>query len=117
MATDTQAGVSGRNVANVTHHLQGIDFPANKQDLIKQAESNGADQDVIQVLQGLPDRQYTNMADVMQGYGEADKGGQFRSGGQQGGMQGGSQQSSGRSGGSQQSGGRSESGGGRSGGR
>lgn len=64
-----KGGVGGQSVANITHHLKGIDFPCNKQDLINQAKKNGAGQDVISVLQGLQERQYSSMADVMQGYG------------------------------------------------
>jgi len=62
-------GISGRNVANVTHSLKGMDFPARKDKLVSYARDHGADQDVIDVLNKLPDREYNSMADVMQGYG------------------------------------------------
>ena len=65
-----KGGVGGQSVANITHHLKGIDFPCNRQDLINQAKKNGAGQDVISALQGLADRQYSSMADVMQSYGK-----------------------------------------------
>jgi len=62
--------ISGRNVANVTHSLKGMNFPAKKDALINFAREHGAGADVIDVLQKLPDREYGNMADVMQGYGQ-----------------------------------------------
>jgi hypothetical protein len=65
-----ERGISGRNVANVTHSLKGIDFPARKNDLVSYAREHGADQDVVSVLEHLPERDYNNMADVMQGYGQ-----------------------------------------------
>jgi hypothetical protein len=63
-------GISGRNVANVTHHLKGIDFPARKDRLITYAKDHDAGADVIDVLQKLPEREYNSMADVMRGYGQ-----------------------------------------------
>ncbi|MFH0810059.1 MAG: DUF2795 domain-containing protein [Pseudomonadota bacterium] len=68
-----ERGISGRNVANVTHHLKGIDFPAKKDDLISYATEQGADEEVLKVLRDLPDREYGNMADVMQGYGQESR--------------------------------------------
>ncbi|MBV8522161.1 MAG: DUF2795 domain-containing protein [Acetobacteraceae bacterium] len=36
--TKMTRGLGGQSPANVTHHLNGIDFPAKKQDLIKHAK-------------------------------------------------------------------------------
>jgi hypothetical protein len=63
-------GISGESAANVTHNLRGIDFPCSKSQLLDQARKNGANQDVIKVINGLEDRQYQSMADVMQSYGK-----------------------------------------------
>jgi hypothetical protein len=38
--------------------LGGIDYPASKDDLVKHAEEQGADEDVLSVLREIPDRQY-----------------------------------------------------------
>ena len=71
MATTRNVGRGGgHSPANVTKHLKGIDFPAKKQDLIKQAQQAKADQDVISELQGMEDREYGSMADVMKGFGK-----------------------------------------------
>lgn len=64
-------GVGGESPANVATYLKGIDYPANKQDLLRHARQNGAEQDVVDVLERMPKQQYGNMADVMKGYGEA----------------------------------------------
>jgi hypothetical protein len=64
------AGISERNVAAVTHSLKGMDFPARKSELVNHARDHGADQEIINVLENLPDREFGNMADVMKGYGE-----------------------------------------------
>lgn len=65
-------GVGGQSPANVTHNLRGIDFPAKKADLVQHAKQNGAEPDVLDAIQAMPDRSYETMADVMQAYGEAE---------------------------------------------
>jgi len=51
----------------VEKFLQGIDFPASKQDLIQHAEDNNAPHRVIEVLNQMPDEEYGNAADVAKG--------------------------------------------------
>lgn len=70
MAQEGSGGIQG-SAANVTHALKGIDFPASKQDIIKHAQGNNADQTVIQELNNLPDEQYNSMAEVMKGFGQS----------------------------------------------
>jgi len=62
-------GISGHSPANMAQHLKGIDFPADKQDLLDVAKQNGADEDVLEVIENLPDDEYQSMADVMKAYG------------------------------------------------
>jgi len=64
-------GLGGHSPANVSKFLKGIDFPATRRDLRLQAEDNGADADVMDVILSLPDDDYESMADVMEAYGEA----------------------------------------------
>lgn len=68
--TTGSRGVGGRSAANIAHYLKGIDFPASKDDLITHAKENDAEDVVIEELGKMPDHEYTNMADVMKGYGE-----------------------------------------------
>ncbi|HBG07764.1 MAG TPA: hypothetical protein DDY22_19960 [Geobacter sp.] len=72
MATTSGRG-SGHSPANVTKNLKGIDFPAGKQDLLKQAQHLKAEQIVIDEIQRLDDRQYNSMADVMKSFGAESK--------------------------------------------
>jgi hypothetical protein len=58
------------SVANITHNLRGIDFPATKKQLLDHAKNLGASQPVIAVISGLDDRTYSSMADVMSSYGK-----------------------------------------------
>ena len=58
------------SVTSVTKHLQGIDFPASKQDLIKHAEKKGVDEAVRNMLNEITDREYNSITDVMKEYGK-----------------------------------------------
>jgi hypothetical protein len=66
------ASVSPREVEKA---LKGIDYPAGKQDMLKVAESNNAEEVVRQVIQSLPDRTYNTPIDVTKAIGEMDRGG------------------------------------------
>ena len=63
-------GVGGHSPANIAHHLKGINFPASKQDLEKHAKDNGADKEVLETIQSMPDSKFENMAEVMKAYGK-----------------------------------------------
>ena len=63
MATATEKG-SGQ-ISNVSRFLKGLEFPAEKQDLLQCARRNQAEREVIDLIQKLDDRQFTNMADVI----------------------------------------------------
>jgi hypothetical protein len=67
MATSTGRG-SGASPANLTKHLKGIDFPADKQDLLKQAQHLHAEKVVIDEIKKMDDREYSSMADVMKSF-------------------------------------------------
>jgi hypothetical protein len=65
-------GMSGHSPANITHHLKGIDFPAEKTDLVKHAKQQGADREILDVIEKMPDGRYETMADVMKGVGKVE---------------------------------------------
>jgi len=84
MATTVGRG-GGKSPANVTKNLKGIDFHAQKQDLVKHAQQLKAEKVVIDEIQMMEDREYTNMADVMKSFGkESQQGGASRSSSQKG---------------------------------
>lgn len=66
------AQTSGESPPNIAHYLGGIDFPADKQELVDYARGNNAEGAVIDMLEQLPDGQYGSMADVMQGVGKVE---------------------------------------------
>lgn len=64
-------GMGGHSPSNVSAHLKGIDFPAEKEDLLRQVEENGAEPAVMEVLEALDEGPYESMADIMSAYGDA----------------------------------------------
>lgn len=49
---------------NIPQHLQNVDFPATKQEILSAARDSDADGDVMGALNGLPDKTYNSMDDV-----------------------------------------------------
>jgi hypothetical protein len=49
---------------DVQKALKGMDYPAEREDLVHRAEENGADGEVVQALQHIPDRQYDGPSGV-----------------------------------------------------
>lgn len=54
--------------------LKGMDYPAKKQDLMEKARENNAPQEVMQVLENLPDKKFENAVDVSKEFGEGGGG-------------------------------------------
>lgn len=50
--------------------LQGVDYPAKKQDLINHARAHGADQRVMETLQQLPEENFQSPIGVNKAIGE-----------------------------------------------
>ncbi len=49
----------------VAQALRGIDFPCDRDQLVRHARGNRAEEDVIDLLGRMPDARYDNMADVL----------------------------------------------------
>lgn len=64
----TRGGGDG-SPSNLAHQLRGIDFPAGRQELIAVARRHKAGDDVIHLIERMPDQEYRSMADVMAGFG------------------------------------------------
>ncbi|MBF2064003.1 MAG: DUF2795 domain-containing protein [Calothrix sp. C42_A2020_038] len=54
------------NPIQLQKHLKGMDYPASKDQLVQQAQKNGADDNAISVLEQLPDEQYQSPTAVSQ---------------------------------------------------
>jgi hypothetical protein len=62
---DNRGGrMSKANPIEVQKYLSGVDYPAARDDLVRAAESNGADSDTLDKLRGLPDRSYEGPSGV-----------------------------------------------------
>lgn len=46
------------NPIEIQKALGGIDYPASKEEIVRRAESGGADAAVLDALRGIADRQY-----------------------------------------------------------
>ena len=60
------------NPIQIQKFLKGVDYPASKSDLLKNAEREGADEDVRVALEQLPDEEYESPADVSEALGKID---------------------------------------------
>jgi hypothetical protein len=58
--------------AQVQKFLAGVDYPCGKQDLVDHAIDNGASQDVVNMLESMPDGSYRSSADVSRAIGEVE---------------------------------------------
>jgi hypothetical protein len=46
------------NPIQLQKFLGGVDYPAQKDDLVRHAEQHGADNEAVDALRRIPDRQY-----------------------------------------------------------
>jgi len=60
------------NPVQVQKFLGGLDYPASKQDLVKRAEQEGADDNARSTLKQLPDEDYETPADVSEAIGKVE---------------------------------------------
>lgn len=68
MASKEGKGISHRGAGSppieTQKALKGMDYPSGKQAILEKARENNAPQEIIQILEDLPDREYENAADV-----------------------------------------------------
>ena len=64
----------GGITSEIEKSLKGINFPANKQNLVQQAKSNRASRDVINAIQNLPEDKFNSPTDVAKAWGEERRG-------------------------------------------
>jgi len=56
------------NPIQIQKYLKGVDYPANKFALIKNAKKMGADESVCASLEQLPDKDFQTPADVSEAF-------------------------------------------------
>ncbi len=60
------------NPIQVQKYLKGVDYPASKQDLLRTAEEEGADDNVLETLRMLPDMEFNSPNDVAEAIGDLE---------------------------------------------
>lgn len=65
---DTQPLSGGKTPEQVLRYFEGVEFPANKEDLIRAARRHGAGDDVLADLTVLPAGHYANSDEVIRDY-------------------------------------------------
>ena len=58
------------NPIQIQKFLDGVNYPASKQDLIQTARQQGASRQVLDTLQRMPDKRYGSPVDVSQAIGK-----------------------------------------------
>ena len=54
------------NLSNMQQYLQGINFPAQKEEVASGAESNGAPQDLVQQIRNAATERFNSPEEVLQ---------------------------------------------------
>lgn len=79
-ADDTMAfGFAENPSLSITPHLDSVDYPATREQIVTAAADNGAYMDIINVLKSLPQEEYQSREDVMRDLAEAAR--RFATGG------------------------------------
>ena len=67
-------GAGGPAGVNAARCLEGARFPASRYDLLERARQSGAGQDLLEVLESLPeDREFQTLSDVVTACAQSDQ--------------------------------------------
>jgi hypothetical protein len=58
------------NPIQLQKYLGGVDYPAGKDDLVRRAQEQGADEPVLDTLRSLPREEFNSPNDVSEAIGE-----------------------------------------------
>jgi hypothetical protein len=61
---ESMSGMMNMSASQLTMYLKNTDFPADKKKIVDMAKSNGAPENIIQMLNKLPDKQYSSSSDI-----------------------------------------------------
>lgn len=70
MADDNQGGQT--NPVQIRTILAGLDYPADKQEIVEYATNQGVDPTVMATLQKLPEQTYSNPEEVSEALGQVE---------------------------------------------
>jgi len=60
------------NPIQIQKYLKGVDYPASRDDLISQAEEQGADDEILELLAKIDDQEYETPAEVSKAIGKLE---------------------------------------------
>jgi hypothetical protein len=60
------------NFIEVQKYLGGIDYPCSRDQLVQAAEGNGGGDEVLELLRGLPEREYSAPTEVSEALGSGN---------------------------------------------
>lgn len=63
------------NPIQIQKFLEGVDYPADKDALLRAAEEHNADENVLSALRGLPSRSYAKPTEVSEAVSDSGSGG------------------------------------------
>lgn len=66
-------GVGGKAPANLQSYLKGAHYPSGKDEIIEIARTNSAPDEIIELLQQMPQEEFGGPQDVMKAYGQLDE--------------------------------------------
>lgn len=68
------SGSSGKRISPVQmqKHLKGVNYPASKNDLVKQAQNNNASDEIVDKIRTLPADSFGGPKDVMKALGQTE---------------------------------------------
>ncbi len=65
-------GALGIDPAQVQRYLEGLDYPATKEDILRVARDNGADANTLDTLESIDDEVYTSPNEISDAIGTAN---------------------------------------------
>jgi hypothetical protein len=63
-------GLGGESPSNVQQYLKGVSYPADKAQLLDQAQRNGAPDEIVRMIEQFDAEEYGGPQDVMKAYGQ-----------------------------------------------
>jgi hypothetical protein len=64
--------MASANPISVQKYLKGVDYPAPKKSLVEHAKKQGADKEILNTLNQLPDEEFETPAAVSKAIGQID---------------------------------------------
>ena len=58
------------SLESMSRYIHGLGFPASKDDILKQAKQNGADETVLGSIKNVSEKHYASPAELMKEFGE-----------------------------------------------